>query len=679
MLAEPGALALAALAAAAWLLIALARSGNFAWWPAALPLVALALVFGSAAWWRSSRFDKEATAALFVLAALLYLPPAQTLAMTGDAAIYAGDGAYIARTGGMTGEFAPLAPLSPETRDLFFISSSEQFGGGISATAYQGIIYGSYYVVDEGINPDGSRSAPTIRTARMPQVESWLALLFTTGSLSAPFYLSPLFGALALCLLYAVARRLYRQWIALWVAVLVAISYPQIYLARAPLAEIAGQFWTFAALLLALRWLDEKHPWQLAATLLLWATAWSARIDSILLIGPAALLLMWAGVRRDGRCLRAALLTAPAVIALGYLGSNPVYVGATAELAVQFINLLGPAAVTVGVGLPLLVGAAWLWGPLSCAEIWPRVRVPASVLIFVAATFVVLWSTVPNPWRDPAITRHFQEIPWFSSTYVTPLLYWLALVGVGVLLWRGFNAPEGFILLTALGLGAAYFYTYSSAPVYPISLRRLIGEVIPLMALLAGFAVAALDRLLVRPRVRRVLQVVVAGVALLWMGAQSIPLLANHEARDELADVAALHAQLPADGVFIFEPQDADSWIGWLAAPLYSLYGDWALLLESDDPAPDALALAIREFEAAGRTAYILSQSSPAPATLTPPGYRATQVLASSWSSALIGQTRPPNQPIFWEFTQPLNMYRLDSTVIRTGNADAGAHRKLSE
>ena len=649
---EAGVLALAALAAAAWLLIALARSGNFAWWPAALPLLALTMGFGSAAWWRGSRFDKGATAALFVLAALLYLPPAQTLAMTGDAAIYAGDGAYIARTGAMTGVFAPLAPLSAAARDLFYISSDEQFGGAVAATAYDGIVYGSYYIVDDG--------PPTIRTARMPQVEGWLALLFSTGSLNAPFFLSPLFGALALCLLYAVARRLYASWIALWVAALVAISYPQIYLARAPLAEIAGQFWTLAALLMALRWLSQKRPWLLVSALLLWATAWSARIDSILLIGPAALLLMWAGVRRDGRSLRAALLAAPVVIALGYLGSNPVYVGATAELAVQFINLLGPAAVAMGVGLPLLVGAAWLWGPHFCAATWPRLRVPASALLFGAAAFVVLWSTVPNPWRDPTITRHFQEIPWFSSTYVTPLLYWLALAGMGLLLWRGFNAPEGFILLTTLGLSAAFFYTYSSAPVYPISLRRLIGEVIPLMALLSGFAVAALDRVLVGPRVRRTLQVVVAAAALLWMSTQSYPLLVRHEARDELADVAALHAQLPADGVFLFEPQDADSWIGWLAAPLYSFYDDWALQFESDSPDASALAQAMQEFTAVGRTVYIVSQSSPAPAALTPPGYSATQVLATSWSSSLIGQTRPPNRPFDWEFTLPLYVYRME-------------------
>ncbi len=478
---EPGLLALAALAAAAWLLIVLARSGAFAYWAFALPLIAVAIWMGIVAWSRSARFDKWATLGLFALAALLYLPPAETLALTGDAAIYAGDGAYIARTGGMSGPFEPLGPLSAAARDLFYISSAEQFGGVVAATAYDGIVYGSAYVVDEG--------PPTIRTARMPQVESWLALLYKSGSLRAPFFLSPLFGALALCLLFAVARRLHGSWIALWVAVLLGVSYAQIYLARAPLAEIVGQFWTLAALLPALRWLDEKRPWQLAAALLLWITAWSARIDSILLIGPLALLLMWAGVQRDRRSLRAALICAPIIVLLGILGSNPVYVGATAELSVRMIGMLGPAAVAVCVGLPLLVGGAWQWGPRLHESVWPRVRRPVGVLVLVVVAFVVLWSTIPNPLRDPAVTRHYQEILWFSSAYVTPLLYWLALAGIGVLLLRGFDAPQGFILLTTLGLGAAYFYTYTTSPVYPISLRRLIGDVLPLLALLAGFAV----------------------------------------------------------------------------------------------------------------------------------------------------------------------------------------------
>ncbi len=654
---EPGAMALAALAATAWLLIALARTGQFGWWPLALPTLALAVAAGAVAWLRSTRFDKAATAALFLLAALLYLPPAQTLALTGDSAIYAGDGALIARTGAMVSVFDPLVPLSPRARDLFYVSSDEQFDGSIVATAYDGLVYGGFYVADDG----GAQGAPPLlRTARMPQVESWLALLYATGWMQAPFFLSPLFAALALCLLYSVARRLHGQWVALWVATLVAISYPQIYLARAPLAEIVGQFWTLAALLLALRWLTSARPWQLAAALLLWTTAWSARIDSILLIGPTALLLMWAGARRDGRSLRGALMSAPFVLALGILGSNPVYVGATAELAVKFIVNLGPVALTAAVALPLLVGAAWLWGPALLARVWPRLRVPASLLTFAAAAFVVLWSTLPGPWRDPSLTRHFQEIPWFSSTYVTPLLYWLALAGMALLLWRGFDAQQGFLLFTTLGLGAAYFYTYSSAPVYPISLRRLIGEVIPLMALMAGFAISGLAHLPAHAQVRRALQGALAAAALVWMGITAAPLITQHEARDELRDVAALHAQLPPNGVFLFEPQDSDSWIGWLASPLFALYGDWALLLESDTPDGAALALAMQEFAQAGRDVYIVSQSDLAPTPLTPPGFSATQVLATTWSSALIGQARPPADPLFWEFTLPLYVYRME-------------------
>ncbi len=139
------------------------------------------------------------------------------------------------------------------------------------------------------------------------------------------------------------------------------------------------------------------------------------------------------------------------------------------------------------------------------------------------------------------------------------------------------------------------------------------------------------------------------------------PLFNQHEARGELADVAALHAQLPAGGVFLFEPQDGDSWIGWLAAPLYSLYGDWALLLESDTPDPATLALAIDEFETAGRTVYVVSQSDPAPAALTPQGYSATPVLSTGWQSSLIGQTRAPYPPPWWEFDMPLHVYRMEA------------------
>jgi hypothetical protein len=149
-------------------------------------------------------------------------------------------------------------------------------------------------------------------------------------------------------------------------------------------------------------------------------------------------------------------------------------------------------------------------------------------------------------------------------------------------------------------------------------------------------------------------------VALGWMGWLGWPVYQQAESKGTLAFIQELHEALPSDGVFLFENQDENSWIGWLAAPLYSLYGDWALRLDSDDPDPALLAQAVQEFQASGRTVYLVSQQNPPPSALIPPGATATLTLERLWQSSLIGQTRAPYPPPYWEFAHPVYLFKVE-------------------
>jgi hypothetical protein len=148
-------------------------------------------------------------------------------------------------------------------------------------------------------------------------------------------------------------------------------------------------------------------------------------------------------------------------------------------------------------------------------------------------------------------------------------------------------------------------------------------------------------------------------VALGWMVWLSWPLLPQREAAGTLAFITQFHAELPANSVTIFEKQDDNSWVGWLAAPLYSLYGDWTPRLDSDEPEPALLAQAVTEWIAGGRTVYLVSQHNPLPESLLPPGYTAALVMERVWQSSLIGQTRAPYPPPYWEFAHPLYVFKL--------------------
>ncbi len=659
LLREPAVAALLALAAAAWLLVTLARAGWFAAWWSALPLLAAAAALGALAWSRLARADKLTTALLALLVLLLVAPPAQQVALSGDAGIYANEAAWLARTGGVVGPYTPLDLLSPATRDLFVIESSEQFDGRYTVQSYDGIIYGGYYVVE----PGDAATPPTVRQSRAPQTSAWQALLIKLFGLPANFWLGAAAGVLSLWLLWAIGRRIAPRWVAIWGALALAISLPQLYLMRSALSEPVGQVWTLAGLLCAVRWLQDgppRRPWLLLCAPFFWMTAWSARIDAALLVGPALLLLLEAARRRDRAGLRAALLALPVLALLAVWGTNPPYTNATVELFSRIEPLFLPALGALALAGPLLMAVLWRWGE-GLTALYRRFDWAAHLLLFLPAAFVVLWSTLPNPWRVEGVTRAFQEIPWFSSASLTPLLYWLALAGMAVILWRKPGAAQGFLLLSLLGLGAAYFLDYTSAPLYPISLRRLAADLIPLLVLVAGQALvplappAAADWRRWLPAA----QVAVAAAALLWMGMRSAPLWNMREARDDVAFLATLNAQLPENAVLLFEPQDGDSWIGWLAAPLFSFHSRDALLLESDTPDPALLAAAIEQLEAGGRAVILASQSDPLPAALLPPGAGAAPLYATTWESAQIGQVRTPWPPVYWEFALPLHLYRV--------------------
>lgn len=648
-----GILAVYALLAATWLLIGLAKTSWFAAWPVALPLLLVAVGASLLAWWRQAPADRWAMALLSIGGFLLYTPPAEHLPLFGDAAIYANEGAYLARTNAMSGIYEPLAALSPAARAPFYVANTEQFPQA-PLKSYAGILYGGYYLID--------LAAPTLQLSRMPVSEVWLAVLTKLVGVRGALYNTPIWSIAALLVLYGLARHFVPRPLALWAALWLGVSYPQIYFARAPYAELAGQFWTLLGFYLALCWLQERKPWQLVTVLLCWTTTWAGRVDALLLLGSIGLLGLIAATAREKRSLLWATASVPFCAALILLAANRPYIGGTYELILQRWPWFGSALLALLAALPVGVLLCWQWGRLL--QRWlQRVAPLIHWLIFAACLFAVAWATIPNPLRDANVIRRYQEIIWFSSAYLTPLFYWLALAGIGWLFWRGYNAKGLLLLTTALALSALFFMNYTSAPDYPVSLRRLISDVVPLLTLLAAIALSAVPALPIGPLAfRRAVQWALAVVALGWLGWLSGPLILQREAHGSLAFIQQLHADLPANGVFLFENQDGDSWVGWLAAPLYSLYGDWALRLDSDTPDPAILAQAATEWIAGGRTVYLVSQSNPLPAALLPPGYQATLVLERQWVSSLIGQTRAPYPPPYWEFAMPVHLFTLEKT-----------------
>ncbi|MCB0183986.1 MAG: hypothetical protein KDE31_06975, partial [Caldilineaceae bacterium] len=398
----------------------------------------------------------------------------------GDAAIYPNEGLFVARTGALHAVHEPLAALPPETRTLFYVTAQEQFPAR-PMQSYEGIVYRGYYMADS--------TTATIETSRMPLSTVWFAWLSILGGVPTALYRTPFFALLSLLLLYAMARRFFALPVALVVTTLSTVSYPQIYFGRISYAEIFGQFWTLAGILVALRWIERRSPQLLVLAYFFWATTWAGRIDALLLLPAAYLLLIYAALERDRRTLIAVGLFLPLLSALVYVGTNGAYAGATFEIQQWRWPWFGNALLALLLLAPVSTLIAWLWGrPLQAILI--RFRAILHLVAFGLLAFIILWATIPNPLRDAENTRYYQEIIWYSSSYLTPLFYWLMLMGVGRLLIGGYNARQLWLLALLYSLAAVFFYTYTSGRAYPVSLRRLASDLLPVMTLLIGFALA---------------------------------------------------------------------------------------------------------------------------------------------------------------------------------------------
>jgi hypothetical protein len=655
-----GLAALSALALVHWLLIALATAGLFHYWAIALPVLVLAGAGALVTGWRLRAVDRLAAAIILGVTALLYLPPAEELALTGDAAIYVNEGIFVARTGGLRAVHEPLAALPPATRTLFYTTAAEQFPTQ-ALDAYAGILYRGYYVADA--------ATATIETSRMPLSTVWFAFIYALAGgqqsgAQALLYSTPCFALLSLLLLYAIARRLVDWPLALAATVLLALSYPQIYFGRLSYAEIFGQCWTLASVLTALLWIDGRRPALLLLALFFAVTTWAGRIDALLLLPALYLLLIYAALAHDRRSLTAVALGLPVLAALVVLSVNRAYAGATLAIQLWRWPWFGGALMGLLVLGPLSTAVAWRWGrPIQTVLL--RLRPLLHRLGFGALAFIILWATLPNPLREPGVTKRYQEIIWLSSAYLTPLFYWLALAGVARLLFGGYDAKRFWLLLTFYSLGTVFFYNYTSAPVYPVSLRRLTSDLLPLMTILIATALAPLSHLgqsALAARLARLWQGgrwVLIAVVIGWMALLSRPLWPIREGAGTLAVLHEIHTALPANSVILFEDQDSDSWVGWLAAPLYALYGDRTLLFDGDTPDPQRLREALDALQAQGWQVSLVTQQPAAPTALVPTGYQANFVQEFVWASSLIGQTAAPYPPPIWHYRFPIRIYAL--------------------
>ena len=650
------------------LAVGLAQLGIFRGWSVA---VAIALA-GAAGWgvWRllkplagpTPRREILFVAILLLGGGLLYAWPAEEFLQNGDASIYPNTATMLLRTGGLTYHYAPLDGLTGEEKEMFYIPADRQLGN-LEIESYEGLLYGAYYVMDPEQN--------TVVSSRPPLTIAWMGLFGMLGGERGMLYVTPLFGTLSLVAVYVLGKRLFGAGAGALAALWLLVSFPQLYFSRTSYAEVVGQFFVLTLLYALASYWQTRRVGYIPLGLAALTAAFAARIDVILALPTLLLFFVLLALRRDWKAMSLGLLGAAVAMAFTLWTANQPYVGATAELLLRAqLRFLGELPVSAWLGLGILglgsvASSAWMVSRMAPARRIAVIRWGVAILVIVGVAYA-LWLRPLLPEytlrADGSIyPTHNEEILAITAQYVSPLLVWLAALGVILLPWRKrFRVEQLLLLAFVASFAGPFLWKYTTARVYPVALRRLLPEVLPALSIFGASAVAWLGR---RPSLRWV-AIGAAGLTAALLFSVSGPYWFHQGAPGALDLLDTLDERIPDGSIVLFEPQQEGSIANWLPSPLWSSYGLNALQLNDAELDGKILDDLLCAWQREGTAVYLVAQTDPD--TWWPGGFSGHAESAIDWNSSIIGQSLI-FPPFIWHFDFQLQLYQFDGSACPAG------------
>jgi hypothetical protein len=591
---------------------------------------------------------------------LLFGWPGEHLPLMGDAAIYPNTAAELIHHGGLTYHYDPLDGLSAEQKGLFYTPSDRQLSS-MTIESYEGLLYGAYYVMDPADN--------TIVSSRPPLTIVWMGLFGMIFGERGMLYVTPLFGVASLIAVYYLGKRVFEPGAGALAAVWLLVSFPQLHFSRTPYAEVVGQFFALAFLYATVAYLQTRRLLFVPLGIAALTAAFAARIDSILALATLFVFVVFLVARKDWRGLGASAASLAVAAGFTMWTVNRPYVGATAELMlfgqVRFLQQLLPYAVPLGIGA--LVGLALVLLLIRFVSFPPGLQRAArwglSLAILLGTGYALYLRPLMPEFTligGQVVPTYNEELMAVAAQYVSPLLFWLAALGITLILQRRRIPPEQVLFLAfVLSFGTVFFWKYTTARVFPVALRRWMPEVFPGLCLLSAFSLRWLGR---RPRLRWGATAIAGLTAALLIGV-SAPYWFHQGAQGALELVETLAERTPSEAVILFEPEQDNAVVGWFAAPLWSVQQRDALLLNSGELDGRLLEEAVCQWERQGRDVYVIAQHDPA--TWWPGEFSGHEEGTVRWDSSIIGQSLH-FPPYIWDFAFTFAIYQVDGTACTT-------------
>ena len=594
---------------------------------------------------------------LLCLSLLLYTRPAEYILGWLDAGWYVNTGVHIAKTGSLTGESRIFSSLPSTAKPLFYSSfaSLKKLFPYFPDTESRGIYLWSFAVAD----PD--RGAVT--AYHPPLFSVWIAIFYAIGGLRFGLYATPFFGALSVLSLYFAGKAMFGRKVGLLAAVLLAISFTQIYFSRTPYSEILSQFLLFSGIYALTTYIVERKPLYAAIAALSFGQAILSRIEGLIVVLPLVIFFgCWMVLKRslpkDFRffAIPFGLLLVDGVV-LALTASRPyvelhsyglwfklrsLLIQSPALLVISVISLGGLLVLIIPLGLFRSLGARSTRGLSQIYEGRHLMTTFLSLAILLLAIYAYFISKGET----------FVQLGQFMS----PFGLWLGIFGLVELIKQDVNEKTVFFLVLALihGLASISVLAISTTRSYVYPIRRQLPMVIPSLILLASYAILVWDK--GRPLLR-VAQLVAIVILLASFLTLSIPYVHYREMQGTIAFSEKLASHFSEQDIVVFEEMRfQDSRVGHFAAPLWSIYDQDTLLISTPNAEDAAFSTAVAQWLDDGKGVYFVSQSDFPPFYLE--GYELLPVAEERWRYSTI-TAKLVFPPEIREFEIPFYIYQI--------------------
>ncbi|GEM_PF-1205518 len=594
---------------------------------------------------------------LLCLSLLLYTRPAEYILGWLDAGWYVNAGVHIAKTGSLTGESRIFSSLPSTAKPLFYSSFASLKGmfPYFPDTESRGIYLWSFAVAD----PDRGE----LTTYHPPLFSVWIAIFYAIGGLRFGLYATPFFGALSVLSLYFAGKAMFGRKVGLLAAVLLAISFTQIYFSRTPYSEILSQCLLFSGIYALTTYVVERRPLYAAIAAFSLGQAILSRIEGLIVILPLVIffgcwIILKRSLPKDFRffAIPFGLLLVDGIV-LAFTASRP-YVELNGiglwfklrPLLIQSPALLIILAVLLG-GLLVLIILLGLFRSLGARSERGLSRIyEGRHLMTTLLSLAILLLAIYAYFISKGET--FVQLGQFMS----PFGLWLGIFGLVELIRQDVNEKTAFFLVLALihGLASISVLAISTTGSYVYPIRRQVPMVTPSFILLASYAILVWDK--GRPLLR-VAQLVAIVILLASFLALSVPYVNYREMQGTIAFSEKLASHFSEQDIVVFEEMwFQDSRVGHFAAPLWAIYDQDTLLISTVNAEDAAFSTAVAQWLDNGKGVYLVSQLDFPPFSLE--GYELLPVAEERWLYSTI-TAKLVFPPEIREFEIPFYIYQI--------------------